>query len=367
MTSPAPAGALTPLGRLLVTIAAGVVVLAGVRAASEVIGPVIIALLLTVAWSPASAALRRRGWNSTVAALMGIVVGIVIIGLFVLLVWASLSQLQDKLPEYQPRVEELRQAIARLLVRLPFDTSLVLRAEALQPGAIVGYAVTMIRGITSTAGALSVLVLIMAFMMIEAMRYPAKLRLAAQGTKATERLDRFGKSLRDYVVINTVFGLVAGVLNTVLLLALGVDFAILWGVASFALSFLPNIGFLVALVPPALLALIQFGFGRAIGVMVGFVAINFVVDNVIKPRFVGQSLDLSPVVVLLSLIFWGWMLGLSGALLAVPLTMAMKFLVESYDETRWMAVIMSDADPDGEARRKRAKGRKKGAAGSGVT
>jgi AI-2 transport protein TqsA len=335
----------SPFGRTLLTIASAMVILAGLRAASPVVGPVIIALLLTVAWSPASAALRRRGWNSTVAALTGIVIGIVLIGLAVLLVWSSLSQLLERLPEYQPRVEELRQAIARLLQRLPFDTSLVLRAEALQPGAVVGYAVTTIRGLTSTAGALGVLVLVMAFMMIEGMRYPAKLRLAARDPEATERLDRFGQGLRDYVVINTVFGLVAGALNTVLLLALGVDFAILWGVASFALSFLPNIGFLVALVPPALLALIQFGFGRAIAVTAGFIVINFVVDNVIKPRFVGKSLDLSPVVVLLSLLFWGWMLGVSGALLAVPLTMALKFLCEGFDETRWLAVLLSDADP----------------------
>lgn len=355
MPSPASLSSPSPLGRILLTAASAIIILAGLRAASPVIGPVIIALLLTVAWSPASAALRRRGWPSTVAALMGIVLGIAIIGLFVLLVWASLSQLQEKLPGYQPRVEELRQTIERLLGRLPFDTSLVLRAEALQPGALVGYAVTMIRGLTSTAGALSVLVLIMAFMMIEAMRYPAKLRLAAGSQKATDRLDTFGKSLRDYVVINTIFGLVAGVLNTVLLLALGVDFAILWGVASFALSFLPNIGFLVALVPPALLALIQFGFGRAIAVVAGFIAINFIVDNVVKPRFVGQSLDLSPVVVLLSLIFWGWLLGIPGALLAVPLTMGVKFLAESFDGTRWLAVLMSDADPGAAERTKRAK------------
>lgn len=351
MTS-APAGSLTPLGRLLVTVAAGVIVLGGVRAASTVVGPVIIALLLTVAWSPASAALRRRGWNSTVAALMGIVLGVGIIALFVLLVWASLSQLQDKLPGYQPRVEELRLSVERLLQRLPFDTSLVLRAEALQPGALVGYAVVMIRGMTSTAGSLGVLVLIMAFMMIEATRYPAKLRLAASGSRAMARLDSFGEGLRDYVVINTVFGLVAAVLNTVLLLALGVDFAVLWGVASFALSFLPNIGFLVALVPPSALALVQFGPGKAVAVVAGFVVINFAVDNVIKPRFVGESLDLSPVVVLLSLIFWGWMLGISGALLAVPLTMAARFLFDGYDETRWLAVLMSDADPEGDARQK---------------
>ena len=238
--------------------------------------------------------------------------------------------------------------------------------KALQPGAVVGHALRLIQGLGSTAGSLGMLVLLMSFMMIEAARYPAKLRAAAatteapdpddvlftaelkaprRGTGAIARLDRFGSALRDYVVINTVFGLVAGALNTVLLLALGVDFAILWGVASFALSYLPNIGFLLALVPPALLALIQFGPGRALAVVGAFIAINFVVDTVVKPRFVGESLDLSPAVVLLSLVFWGWMLGVTGALLAVPLTMSVKFLLEGNAGTRWAAVLMSDADP----------------------
>ena len=128
--------------------------------------------------------------------------------------------------------------------------------------------------------------------------------------------------MRRYVVINSVFGLIVGALDIVLLLSLGVDFAILWGVVAFVLTFLPNVGFLIALSPPAALALIQFGFARAALVVAGFALINFVVDNVIKPRVVGESLDLSPAVIVLSLIFWTWMLGLSGALLAVPLSLA---------------------------------------------
>lgn len=384
MSSPALSPLLSPFGRMVLTVAACIVILAGVRAASPVIGPAVIALVLTVAWSPASAALRRRGWNSTVAALMGIIVGIAIIGLLVLLVWASLGQLQVKLPEYQPRVEELRGQVERWLVRLPFDTSRLLGAEALQPGALVGHAMRMIRGLTSTAGALGVIVLTMAFMMIEAARYPAKLRAAAatteapdpedimytaelatprRGTGAIARLDRFGKGLRDYVVINTIFGFATGVLNTLFLLVLGVDFAILWGVLSFAFSYLPGIGFLLALVPPTVLALVQLGPGYALAVAAGFIVINFVMDNVIKPRFVGASLDLSPAVVLLSLLLWGWVMGLTGALLAVPLTMAVKTLLELYPGTKWIAVLMSDLDPQREARKRQPAERHEGDGG----
>jgi len=107
----------------------------------------------------------------------------------------------------------------------------------------------------------------------------------------------------------------------------------------------PNVGFVIALVPPALLALVQFGAGRAALVVAGYVVINFIVDNVIKPRFVGESLDLTPIVVVISLIFWGWLLGPVGALLAVPLSIGAKFLFESFDESRWLAHLMSDRGP----------------------
>ena len=343
---PATAASLTPLGRLLLTLASVVAVLAGMRAAAPVIGPVFIALLITIAWSPGSVRLRRHGWHPTVAALTGIVLGVIAMTVFVALVWMSLVQLQDRLPEYQPRVTAIQQTITEQLAALPIDTSRLFSSETLQPGALVGYALRAIRRLTETAGNLALLVLIMAFMMIEAVRYPEKLRDAlASSSAAVDRANRFGASMRSYVVINAIFGLVAAVANTTLLLALGVDFAILWGVVSFLLSFVPNVGFLIALVPPAVLALVQFGFGRAGMVIAGYVVINFAVDTVIKPRFVGESLDLTPIAVVISLIFWGWLLGPVGALLAVPLSIAARFLLESFDESRWLAHLMSDKDP----------------------
>ncbi len=352
------AGAMiSPFGRLLFLCASGVAVLAGMRVAAPVIGPVLIALLMTIAWSPASLWLRKRGWPPTLAALTGILLGVVFIALMVLLVWSSALQLQENLPEYQDRVGALRESVTALLARLPFDTSRILSTESLQPGAIVGRALQLVGGITSTAGGFSLLILIMAFMMIESMRYPQKLFDATEASadandaeSTAGQVDRFVKSMRSYIVLNTVFGLIAAVANTLLLFALGVDFALLWGVLSFLLSFLPNIGFVLALVPPALLALLQFGVAKALMVFAGFIVINTIVDNVIKPRFVGESLDLSPAVVVLSLVFWGWLLGPVGALLAVPLSIAVKFLFESFDEARWLAHLMSDSDAVKESR-----------------
>lgn len=335
----------TQLTRLLVTAAASIAVLAGMRAAASIIGPVLVALVITVAWSPGSEWLRRRGWHPSAAALTGIVLGIFGVVLFVALVWTSLLQLQEKLPEYQPRIAAIQQLIRIKLADLPIDTSRLFSSEVLQPSSIVGYALRLIRNLTETAGNLFLLVLLMAFMMLEAVRYPQKLQAALGSESTIKRFARFGDSIRSYVGINAVFGLIVATIQTILLLVLGVDFAILWGVMSFLLSFVPNVGFVIALVPPALMALIEFGFGRSIVVIVGYVLINSIVDNVVKPRFVGESLDLSPIVVVLSLLFWGWLLGPMGALVAVPMSIAVKFFFESFDESKWLAMLMSDAGP----------------------
>jgi predicted PurR-regulated permease PerM len=266
--------------------------------------------------------------------------------MFVGLVWSSLVQLQDKLPGYQPRIESLQVLIRDKLSDLPIDSSHLFTGELLNPAAIVGYGLTTIRRITQAAGNVLVLLLLMAFMMLEATRYPAKLTYAlSDNPRRVERFTIFGEKIRGYVVVNAVFGLIAAVINTILLIFLGVDFPLLWGLLSFLLSFVPNIGFMIALVPPTLMALVEFGFIRATIVLVAYVVINFIVDNVVKPRFVGHTVDLSPLVVVVSLFFWGWLLGPMGALVAVPLTIGTRFFLESFEESQWIARLMSDAGP----------------------
>lgn len=339
-------GGFSPIGRMLLTTAAAVAILAGMRAAGPILGPIFVALVITIAWNPAAEWLRERGVNPTLAALAGIVVGVAVVGLLVALVWVSVIQLQDKLPTYQPRIAALQAMLTERLRVLPIDTSGILSSDAVRPASLIGYALRFIRQLTQTAGNLVVLVLLMAFMMLEAINFPAKLRSAiASHPGALQHFEGLGESIENYVVINALFGLGAAILNTILLLSLGVDFAFLWGVLSFLLSFVPNIGFIIALVPPTLLALIEFGFTRAAIVLGGYIVINFVSDNVIKPKFVGETIGLSPLVVVMSLLFWAWLLGPLGALVAVPLSIGVKFLLEGFEESKWLARLMSDHVP----------------------
>jgi len=136
------------------------------------------------------------------------------------------------------------------------------------------------------------------------------------------------------------------VLNTILLYALGIEFAILWGLLSFFMSFIPSIGFLISVIPPAIMALLQFGPQQMLIVIVAFILINFLVDNVIKPRFIEEGVNISVAVTFISLIIWAWVLGPIGAILAVPMSMVVQAIFDSREDTRWVAYLMgSGSEP----------------------
>ncbi len=144
------------------------------------------------------------------------------------------------------------------------------------------------------------------------------------------------------MAINAGVGLLAAVINVILLAIIGIDFALLWGVLSFFMSFIPSVGFFISVIPPAIMALLQFGVTEMLIVIVLYIVINFIVDSVIKPRFIEEGLNISVTVTFLSLILWGWVLGPIGAILAVPMAMIVQSILDSREETRWMAYMMGN-------------------------
>jgi predicted PurR-regulated permease PerM len=151
--------------------------------------------------------------------------------------------------------------------------------------------------------------------------------------------------VRHYLAIKTQMSFVTAVLVTILLVVLKVDFPILWGVLAFFLNYVPNIGSFIAAIPAVILAFVQLGTGSALFTASGYVVVNVVIGNIVEPRIMGRGLGLSTLVVFLSLLFWGWVLGSVGMLLSVPLTMVAKICMESMDETRWLAILMGSGAP----------------------
>ena len=152
--------------------------------------------------------------------------------------------------------------------------------------------------------------------------------------------------MKRYMVIKTIINLAAGILIGVWMYILGVQFPVLWGFLAFLLHYIPNIGAVIAAIPAALLAFVQFGIGSALLVIAGNILIGFIIGNVIEPRLMGRKFGLSTLVVFLSLIFWGSLLGFIGAILSIPLTMTLKFAFESNESTRWIAVLLGSEKMD---------------------
>jgi len=178
-------------------------------------------------------------------------------------------------------------------------------------------------------------------------RLPARLGAAlGPGHPMFARLQELNDSLRAYMLINGAIGLVVALARTGLLLALGVDFAVLWGVWSLLLTYVPTVGYPLALVPPMLLAFVQYGWQSAALVFVGYGVINTLAYNVLMPKYQGKRLDVSPFVVVVSLVFWGIVLGAMGALLAVPLTLVVRSILATSQQTRWLADLMAGESSD---------------------
>jgi AI-2 transport protein TqsA len=209
-------------------------------------------------------------------------------------------------------------------------------------------AVTLSSTMAMVANGLVILLTVI-FIMLEAGQFEAKLRLIGGNENALGNFrDIIGK-IKAYMGLKALISAATGVLIAVLLALVGVDYPILWGTLAFMLNFIPNIGSLIAAVPAVLLALIQLDPLHALIVAVGYVVVNTLIGSVIEPKVMGRGLGLSTLVVFLSLIFWGALLGPVGMLLSIPLTIMVKIVLASQPNTRWIAVLLDSNDMPKEA------------------
>ena len=262
-----------------------------------------------------------------------------IINGIVALVGGSINAFAEAVPRYQARLDELFSSAVDLAEAQ--GLSLGMLRDAIQPGAAIGLAGRVVGQFASVLSNAALVMLTVVFILFEVTVIPAKLRLALGDPTAD--LSRFAKvadEVNAYVVIKTYVSAATGIVAGVFVAIVGVDFPILWGLFAFLFNYVPNIGSIMAAIPPVLLALIQFGPGEAAVVAGGYTAINLVAGNVVEPRLMGNKLGLSTLIIFLSLLFWGWLWGPVGMLLSVPLTMIVKIMMEHSSQFRAVAVLM---------------------------
>ncbi|HBF23088.1 MAG TPA: hypothetical protein DDW23_04655 [Planctomycetes bacterium] len=319
--------------KLLLALASFVVLIAGLQAAGEVIVPFLLAIVLAVALLPVLRRLQGAGVPRAIAVLLLVLSVALAIGLGAARLASAAGSFSEALPDVQARVESSLESMG---IESP--------SLLLPPARAVEFAGRLAQETLGIAQQLLLVVLVMAFILLEAGAFKAKARLAF-GEKA-DAIDRFqagARKVQAYLGLKTVFSCLTGFLVICLASFFGLPHPILWGLLACLLNFVPVLGSLLAAVPPTLLALAEFGPEKAASVAVGFVVINFIVGNCLEPRAMGKGLGLSPLVVLLSLLFWGWIWGPAGMLLSVPMTVSVKLVLENFEGGRRIAVFLGGA------------------------
>jgi predicted PurR-regulated permease PerM len=250
-------------------------------------------------------------------------------------------------PTYVDQAESLKAGLQSTLAGLDIDTDGVRAVlEKVNVAELFGSIVDQLAKLGNSISNLVVVVLVVVFLLADYFHLSATVQRQLQlGRTQLASVSKYIRDLRGYVILTAQLAGLTGIGATIFLLILGVDLPILWGVLTFLLSFIPTVGLFLAMILPALLALLEFGTAKALLVVAGFLLIDAVIENVIKPKFLGESLDISPLVIILSLIFWAAVLGPVGALLAVPLTLAVKELVlETDEDSQWVAELMGSGE-----------------------
>lgn len=334
--------------RVLLLCAAFVVVVAGMKAASTMLVPFLLSVFIAVISAPLLFWLTNHGFSKGMALLVVLLSIFTITTSVALLVGSSVAGFLDKVPVYKTRLQDESSTLLAWLQSygIDFSTSTVL--QYFDPGYLMQMVANMLSGFGNVLANSFLILLTVAFILMEASSFPSKLRHIYQDPRASLRgFSHFTDTLKRYVEIKTLVSFGTGLSISLFLLVLGVDFALLWGMLAFLLNFVPNIGSIIAAVPAVLVAFVELGLGTAALTLGGYLVSNTVFGNIVEPRFMGRGLGLSTLVVFLSLVFWGWILGPVGMLLSVPLTVTMKIALEHNPDTQWLAILLgSEHDHD---------------------
>jgi predicted PurR-regulated permease PerM len=317
--------------KLLVAGACLVVIIGGLRAVAPVLNNVLMALLLAQVMSPIAGMLVRRGMPTAGAVALTVASVLVFLLSVSVALGRSLTGLTGDLPEYAAGLDALRARALAQLEALGLNLQGLAITDILSPSRAVGFATTALSWVAGAFGDGFLVFFLGTIMLAHFAALHRRDGGAIVPGSFVARLDAITMDVRPYLQITATTGLAFSVIITIVLQLLGVHYALVWGVLSFFLNFVPQVGIILSWVPPAVLAMVTHGWSRALTVILAYTVINFVIDNILKPRFMATGLNISFLAIMLSLLFWGWVLGPAGAILSVPLTLAVRRFAQQYE------------------------------------
>jgi len=355
MTEPAAARPPARGFMVLIGLACAVIALGGLHVVASIAGPVFLALTLAIAVSPVRIWLARRGAPVWACVIVPVVLVVVLLVGVATALLVSVGQLVALLPTYADRFHAVIGQVSDALHRLGVDPDQVRHAlSSVNPTTIIGVAGELVAGLLSVTSALVLIVVLLFAMTVDALILDQRFtEVERDRPHLVGSLHTFARQTCKYLLVATVFGLIVAVLDTGALMLLSVPLPLMWGLLAFITNYIPNIGFIVGLVPPALLGLLDSGGGTMVAVIAVYCVLNFVIQSLIQPRFAGQAAGLSITLTMLSLLVWTWVLGPLGAILAIPLSaFARALLLDADDSTHWASALLGAAPRRPRARRR---------------
>ncbi|MCP5110539.1 MAG: AI-2E family transporter [bacterium] len=326
---------------MLINAAAFVVVVAGLQAASSIAVMLLVAAFFAIISAPAVLWLKEKKVPSALAVLLVVGAVIVILSTMGVLLGASINGFVQAMPAYRARLDDSFSGIVQWMREAGLAEYGLDQLRSVNAGAVMGVVGNVFTALGGLLGNSFIILLTVLFILFEASSFPVKLRAAFSGSEApVDRFREIAGNVVHYLALKTLVSLITGVAAGMWVWIVGLDFPLLWGLLAFLLNYIPTFGSLVSAIPPIVLSLILLGPGSAGLVALGYLVVNLVMGNVVEPKLMGQGLGLSTLVVFLSLLAWGWVLGTAGMFLAVPLTVALRIVLESSEETRWIAILM---------------------------
>ena len=327
-------------GNIVLVLAGIIIILGAMKAASVIIVPILLASFIAIIISPIYSWLIHKGVPAALALLAVIGTLMMIFSLIGILIGSSVHSFSDNVPLYEAQLQIQLDVVTAKLNNLGIIEGDL--GSLFNPSSLMKYSATVLKGAGSVLTNSFMIVLIIAFMLLESTSFSRKLEKANGANTSMAQINEVFSKIKHYMAIKAVVSLVTGLLITAILMMMGLDYAFLWGFIVFLFNFIPNIGSILAAVPAVLLALVQLGGMGALEIAAVYLVINITIGSIIEPKLMGSGLGISTLVVFLSLIFWGWLLGPVGMLLSIPLTITIKIMLYSEEKTRWLAHLMSN-------------------------
>jgi AI-2 transport protein TqsA len=324
-------------GRLVIYLVGAAcifIILFGIRASAYILNPILLAIVITITVLPIPGLLKQRGLPGWLALVLTILTVVLILAMVIMTAFFSITGLADQIPQY------LNQGSQGISATNTANTT-VSTSALLSSAQASRIAQSMLASVLNLLVQLGWALVIFFFMISAAISLPTPSRLGLNPqTPMVAHVSHLTEDVRKYLGVLTGINLMVGLGDALLLWILGVDYAFLWGLLAWFMGYIPSIGFIIALIPPVVMAYLQYGLETALIVLVGYILINGGVQNLIQPKLMGNRLSISPVVVFIGLFVWGYLLGGIGAILAVPLTMLVLIIMENFEGTRTLAALM---------------------------